>query len=506
MADTRREIERKYEATPGTRLPDLTGTAGISSVADQGTVELDAVYHDTADLRLAAAGITLRRRTGGSDAGWHLKLPVAPGVRDELHAPLSDTVPDDLAALVRARTRDAALAPLVRLRSRREIRHLLAADGTPLAELSTDTVRAQRLGGKKVTAVTWTEIEVELADGTDPALLDAVTKRLRKAGVTVSDAPSKLARALAETGRRVPDRTPPTGSTAGDRVLAYLYEQAEALTTYDAAVRRDLPDSVHKMRVATRRMRSAFKTYKKVLDPAATTPLADELKWLAGELGTDRDHEVLTERLTAHLDAVPTTLLLGPVRARLTAWAAAGRTSSHQHTLATLDSERYARLLDALHALLADPPFRKPARKDAEPVLAKAVLKDFDRLARRIGTALDTPAGHDRDLALHEARKAAKRARYAAEAARPALGKPAKKLAKAVKGVQKLLGDHQDGVVAREQLRQLAIKAHAAGETAFTWGLLYGREEGEAERVERDLPEVWAQTAEQGRTSTLRNL
>ncbi|PRH77981.1 metal-binding protein [Streptomyces solincola] len=506
MADTRREIERKYEAAPGTALPDLTGTAGIARVHDAGAAELDAVYHDTADLRLAAAGVTLRRRTGGADAGWHLKLPVAPGVRDEVHAPLAEDVPDELAALVRARTRDAALAPLVRLRSHREIRHLLAEDGSLLAELATDSVRAQRLGGKKVTAAAWTEIEVELADGGDPALLDAVHKKLRKAGITASDAPSKLARALAETGRRAPDHSAPAGDTAGDRVLAYLHEQVQALTAYDPAVRRDLPDSVHKMRVATRRMRSAFKTYKKVLDPAATAPLGDELKWLAGELGADRDHEVLTERLTAHLDAVPVPLLLGPARARLTAWSAAGRTSSHAHTLAVLDGDRYTRLLDALHALLADPPLRGPARKDARPVLAKAVLKDFDRLARRVDAALATPAGHDRDVALHEARKAAKRARYAAEAARPALGKPAKKLAKAVKGVQKLLGDHQDGVVARDQIRQLAIKAHAAGETAFTWGLLYGREEAEAERVERALPQVWAETAERGRGSSLRTL
>lgn len=51
MAETKREIERKFEFTSvkaGRRgVPDLTGTAGIAAVLDQGTVDLDAVYYDT---------------------------------------------------------------------------------------------------------------------------------------------------------------------------------------------------------------------------------------------------------------------------------------------------------------------------------------------------------------------------------------------------------------------------------------------------------------------------
>ena len=43
-----------------------------------------------------------------------------------------------------------------------------------------------------------------------------------------------------------------------------------------------------------------------------------------------------------------------------------------------------------------------------------------------------------------------------------------------MKAVQTLLGDHQDSVVAREALRP-GGPGHVAGESAFTWGLLYGR-------------------------------
>ncbi|NEC93206.1 metal-binding protein, partial [Streptomyces sp. SID12501] len=93
MAHTKREIERKFEFTRAGKkgsgpargeVPDLTGTAGITAVTDQGTVELDAVYYDTPDRRLAADGLTLCRRTGGARAGLHFNLPVSPGGRDEI--------------------------------------------------------------------------------------------------------------------------------------------------------------------------------------------------------------------------------------------------------------------------------------------------------------------------------------------------------------------------------------------------------------------------------------
>ena len=93
MADSKREVERKYEATPETRLPDLTRAAGVSAVVHRGLSELDAVYYDTEDFRLAADSLTPRRRTGGDDEGWHLKLPVSADVREEIQAPLTDALP-----------------------------------------------------------------------------------------------------------------------------------------------------------------------------------------------------------------------------------------------------------------------------------------------------------------------------------------------------------------------------------------------------------------------------
>lgn len=507
MADTKREIERKYEATDDTRLPDLTRAAGVDRTVHRGLTELDAVYYDTADLRLAAGALTLRRRTGGADEGWHAKFPVAVGVRDEIHEPLSDTVPPSLAALLRSRVRHAEIAPVVRLLSARDVHHLLAADGTLLAEVSVDNVLAERLAGEGTGATAaWTEIEVELADDGDPAILDAVEKRLRKAGVRPADTSSKLARALAETTAKRDGSGPGQEAprTAGDHVLAYVRKQIRTIVDLDPAVRRDLPDAVHKMRVATRRLRSTFKTHRRILDREATDPLGQELKWLAAELGLDRDQEVLDERLGSRVDALPATLTLGPVRGRLRAWSAARRTGSRRRIVDVLDGKRYLDLLDALDALSTDPPLRPAAGRAPGKALPRAVLKDYERLAARVGHALGQPPGPERDAALHEARKAAKRARYAGEAARPALGRPAKRFAKRVKAVQSVLGDHQDSVVAREALRALAIQSHAAGETAFTWGLLYGQEEAAAEARERELPAVWARASDPGLRADLR--
>ncbi|RMI86614.1 metal-binding protein [Streptomyces sp. ZS0098] len=517
MADTKREIERKYESDDAA-LPDLTRVPGVASVRGRGVTHLDATYHDTADQRLAASSITLRRRTGGADAGWHLKFPVAPGVRDEIRAPLSDTLPDELAALVRSRVRDRELRPVVRLRSDRDVRHLLDDQDRLLAEVSVDTVHAERLTGEGGEA-RWTEIEVELADDGAPAFLDKVEKRLRKAGVRPSSSSSKLARALAETqtartagssAQEAAASTPPatapeaaprhkhrprpdgTPVTAGDHVLAYVRAQRDALVELDPAVRQDVPDAVHRMRVATRRLRSTFRSFRAVLDRTATDPVAAALKWLAAELGKDRDQEVLAERLTQALGRLPADQVTGPVAERLAAWSEARHKGAHHELVAILDSRRHLTLLDTLDALLADPPLRKKAAARPDKVLAKAVRKDFGKLARLVEHALELPPGTERDIALHEARKKTKRTRYAAEAAVPALGEPAEEAVKDMKSLQSLLGDHQDSVMARRTLRELAAVAHAAGESDFTYGVLHAGEAHRARAAEEALPEAWS--------------
>ncbi|MFG2662507.1 CHAD domain-containing protein, partial [Streptomyces sp. NPDC048425] len=320
------ETERKYDVPSSSDtswLPPLDRVEGITSVVDRSLEELDAVYYDTDDLRLYGSSAILRRRTGGSDAGWRLKLPLPGDSREEVQAALTDALPDALRDLALSRTRGAELIPVVRIRSSREVRELVDAEGAVLAELSIDAVRAESLRAQG-RSTAWREMEVELAKDADPALLDAVEKRLREHGIARAQSSSKLARALDEmapvpAGERDEAADLAEGS-AGEQVLAYVREQIRVLTALDPAVRRDRPDSVHRMRVACRRLRSCLRSYRSVLDREVTDAIRGDLKWLAGELGAERDQEVLMKRLTRGVKALPKELVLGPVSARLQAW------------------------------------------------------------------------------------------------------------------------------------------------------------------------------------------
>ena len=279
---------------------------------------------------------------------------------------------------------------------------------------------------------------------------------------------------------------PLTGhSSAAEVVLWYLRDQVEAIARCDPLVRRDKPDAVHQMRVATRRARSALQAFGSIIDKEATRPLCEELKWLAAALGQARDTEVMLDRLNASLAGIPSALVAGPVEARIRAHFTAELAQAGKVAVAALDGPRYRRLRDDLERLLVRPPLTSLAERGAGEVLEKPVRQAGRRLLRALAAV---PEAEDRDAALHEARKAAKRARYAAEAATPALGSAASGQAAAAKDLQQVLGDHHDSVVARTVLLDLAGKAREAGEDTFTYGLMYQRQADEAAGIEQALP------------------
>ena len=80
------EIEQKYDADADFILPELGGRRG----AEPKRIYLSATYFDTDDLDLIKHKITLRRRVGGDDEGWTVKLPVRKDTRQELHVPLDE--------------------------------------------------------------------------------------------------------------------------------------------------------------------------------------------------------------------------------------------------------------------------------------------------------------------------------------------------------------------------------------------------------------------------------
>jgi CHAD domain-containing protein len=290
-----------------------------------------------------------------------------------------------------------------------------------------------------------------------------------------SSSASKLARALGDRAPKLPTSERGPKATAGEVVVAYLREQASAIRRYDVEVRRNSENSVHQLRVATRRARSVLQAYGKLIEREQTRQLTDELKWLAGVAGEARDLEVLRDRFTHAVAAQPVQNVLGPVKARLTVWFAPREADARTRLLQVLDSERYLRLLDDLDALIADPPFTARAARPAAQELPRQLTRSFQRMQTHMDIA-DAHTGAERDVELHEGRKAAKRLRYATEAAEPALGDAAAKLISHTKKVQEVLGEHQDAVVAAPVLREIGIAASGAGESAFTWGTLYGLE------------------------------
>jgi inorganic triphosphatase YgiF len=194
------ETEVKLDVGADFAVPDLGGLAPGQTVTEPEVRTLVANYFDTSDLRLAAARITLRRRTGGADAGWHLKLPLGAGTRRELQAPLGDAasaVPPQLAGLVSGCADGRPLQVVAVLETRRTVRNLVSAGGEILAEVADDSVtgRLPSLGETPAAPVTWREIEVELVSG-GPEILAAARSRLEAAGARPSSSASKLGRLL----------------------------------------------------------------------------------------------------------------------------------------------------------------------------------------------------------------------------------------------------------------------------------------------------------------------
>lgn len=467
------ETERKYDVPDTFELPSLLGTAGISSVDGTETHDLDATYFDTDDLTLMQNRRTLRRRTGGTDAGWHLKTPGDGLSRTEHRLPLNgspdDEVPGELVAQVRAITRRRPLRPVAHLRTSRVETPLRDSAGRTLALLAQDRVIAEA-GGREQS---WQEIEVELVDG-DDALLDEVERRLFAAGATAAAGPSKVARALGDRLRRaakkskIRDKDEDKRTFKGNPVIRYATEQRDDLNAYDPGVRQGEPEAVHRMRVATRRLRSTLKTFRRSFPGSA--PVADELKWLAGLLGEVRDGQVLETKLLAGIEQAGAEF--GPVAERIRAHLDAQVERGRAAVADALESERYLALLDRIDRMVDDPdePEDDPLRR-ARNSLAKA-----DGL-------LDEALAGGEDVELHEARKAYKRARYAVEVFGPTAGRPAKRLIKVLTDLQDVLGAHQDSVVARELLFEL-------GPDSFHFGVLWGRQEQVGRDTYAQLPVV----------------
>lgn len=472
------ELEQKFDAPEAGVTPCFDGLAAVSRVDTPPTEHLDAVYFDTVNHDLAVNRMTLRRRTGGHDEGWHLKLP-AGEARTEIRTPLgadndSQHIPTALLDVVRAIVRDRALVPVARISTARNLTMLYGTDGTPLAEFADDTVTACRLNpadGSAEAQQQWREWELELVDaGIEDAerVLERLSNRVHDAGGTPAGHGSKLAKVLGET-------TPSRPEPPSDPVHRAVAEQVAELLAWDRAVRADADDAVHQMRVTIRQIRSLLQASEEEFGLTDDATILTELRELAGVLGIARDAEVLTDRYRDALDALPPELVRGPVRQRLVDGGWQHYKAGLNRSLRAMRSERYFRLLDALDAVVITAP---PAEEDHPHATIRSSYKRVRNRARAVGDAVGE---HELDEALHRVRKAAKRLRYVAAATGHA------DVSANAKKIQGLLGDHQDSVVSRAFLLSESAAAHAAGEDTFTYGVLFQREEELSEQCREQL-------------------
>ena len=448
------EYERKLDAPAGFQLPELGGEPLEPRL-------FTSVYYDTPNGSLAAAGITVRRRTEHGRSLWQLKLP-ANDARLELELEGGPAgAPDEFLALLHAHLRHGSLERVSELRTRRS-GELVARNGTT-AEVTLDEVAvmdAQRV------RETFVEIEVELQTGR-PGYLDVLVDELSGAGAAPSSGVPKLFRALG----REPE-TSGGGTTPLEKLRARLREQLREIERHDPGTRlgRD-PESLHDMRVGVRRLRALLRTGRPLfLDD--TSELEGRLRELGAVLGDVRDLDVLLERLDSEAaelgypDAAEAKSLLGAL--------ARERTSKRARLLDVLRSDTYLALLDDTAATI----------DSLRPGDDKLSLADLaTKAAKKLRRAVDAFPPEPSDDELHAVRKKGKRARYAAELAGQ------KKVVRRAKTFQDVLGEHQDAVVAVERLRELAAGA-SAGE-ALAAGRLIEREEMRQSAARAAWPQAW---------------
>jgi CHAD domain-containing protein len=553
--------------------PDLQGVAPGARLEELPALLLEATYFDTPSRHLQRQRITLRRRAetvygdGEARCSWTVKLPTtAAGAvlsRAELNwdcqagdDPGATLVPpEEVAWLLAGVCLGEALVPIARLRTLRRRWQLTVEGGRPLSEISHDVVEGDLLGaaggtrGGSAEPVRFDELEVELAEGGEEGLLEAIVAKLVEAGARRSGRQSKLATVLeagAPVGRdekaaapRIPGR-PQQGfqpQTAGHKSTPTMAEVLasqcraclEALLAHDPPIRLSDPDPehIHKSRVAVRKFRTVLRAFAPLL--AATRSerdgvpdeveewlleLGGELRWLGSSLGQARDADVRLASLQRGCSELAEVagdgrLASGGPEGLLMA-ARQERDEAHQSLLVALGSERYVQLLRTLEALGGPPagagaPPVLPAKAPLVPpqlwerlnqpaaVGMAALVRRHLRSLRRTGRSLGR---HPSEAALHKLRIKAKQLRYVAEAAAPVLGhkslrRAAEAIAEEAARLQDVLGELHDSAVNRAWLQAVAAREQKGSAAAQVAADLIGAAEKSQHTLSRRWPKHW---------------
>lgn len=370
--------------------------------------------------------------------GMRHRLHLANGpVKDELDNILDGTPVEELFLVTSRRTvyeLDRPEAPLVRIE----------------LDLDESRIEADKRTEKATGVLTFTELELELMSGSADDLESVAALLHDEAGLTPAQY-SKFERGLQAAGLEIDSiREQPQATTLveDDPVLSLLYqylaEQSQIIRRqHPRALEGIDPEGVHKMRVASRRLRTILKAFRNVLGDAVVAHFNAELRWLAQNLGRARDADV-TERGARESEAGDTDHYVYFLRQQTIA--------AYEHLANVLASERCAMLEDDLEEVIAAGPpgdmqeqFGKLSIAASADQLIHAALNKL--LAHGDAIEADSPARQ-----LHKLRIETKRFRYLLDFFSTVQADKWREATEAVKRIQDILGEHQDAVTAQAHL------------------------------------------------------
>jgi CHAD domain-containing protein len=471
-----KEQEDKFDVDSDWVMPQLSDLLRDGGRLDQEVRKLDNTYFDTPGAALRLFGITLRRRVGGSETGWQLKVPSGTARTELQSGSRAKTLPPALAKSVEGLLAGERLDPVARIVTTRMAYRLLNVDGELLLEIADDQVQAGPPDGESMLH-TWRELEVELGPAGKKKDLKRARKLLQDAGASLTTTRNKLDRAL---GPPLPngDSTTAESGTVGELVAAYLATQCDVLAGNDVGMRTGTPE-VHKTRVAARRLRSTLRIFADVVEAAPAQELDNELKWYADLLGQVRDRDVLNSRLINQIADLPPEHVRGQVGAEITKTLDSELEDAVRRLDRAIRTQRYKHLMQLLRGWRATPPLTDTASQDgAEAVKhVETAQRKADKRLRKADDDIEQ---------LHQARKAFKRARYAAELVEP-VDSQVKAIARNAQEMQTVLGEHQDAVVAARFLAATSADEDIEAGSAFTYGVLMANELNRAAAIRASL-------------------
>ncbi len=487
------ERELKMSAGEGFSPDELLAALGqVATLSEPQSKIVRDVYMDTRSKSMASAGLSGRWRRVGHRASLQVKpVLLIPGLvlqRVELNGTLrrGEDPSRNLRKLVEAslplRLRGMPI-PEVMVRSRRQV-YMVQTAGGCLAELSLDSSTALLPGRRK--GVPFSEVELEYVEGPADGFDELVGVITRQPGLSAS-ARSKHRRALELLELPVMRHAAPPvpmepGDTTDEVARAACAAQWSNIRAFETGTRIALDvEYLHKMRVATRRLRAALKTFDCCFTRRVQDYLQSNLRWLAAVLGEVRDMDVQLLQLDEQRQA----LSLEPAGGwdHMRGVLQQRRAGALDRMREALDSERYRRLCQrASEAFRAAPrrPLAHPGRRPVAFHGEDLVMQRAAQFSRAVKRVRKKPV----PKRVHALRLVGKKLRYTCEFFTPLYRPDFKAQVKRLARFQDVLGQFNDSCVSGELARELRDEAladkDASRRSLYVFGLLDAASQAEA--------------------------